>query len=326
MIADERSEVSSQKTVRSYHHCLTHRYLQTPTTSKCTIHLIMHSRFITHCNLVQSFSWHVWCTLRSHGDCGKGANTVVSQLHYFFELGVYLHAALVKIKTVVCYSTFVGVAWHTKITISFMVGGFSSRGIEKLTSRTSQQLSMSPRCVTWHSREDGTTIVPVYDWTTFFATRMGLELRNFITSVRATSLWRIQTKRLTSCSYPSRYSSTKGWASLWQGSTVLPTWRSRHNVSSAYWPKTACALGPFFSRADHYFQQNLVRETENFGQKFSADQNFRDRSSGSSRSHVRLNWIQAMQDKFNMLVAGCSLFGLGRSTSSLGCVCVCSVL
>ena len=133
------------------------------------------------------------------GDCGKGANTVVSQLHYYLEnhsMGeteMYLHAdnctGQNKNNCMIQY-----LAWralthrHTNITLSFLVVGHtkfspdwcfglfkrlfrrtkigSLRGIaevvEKSAECNSSQLVVNP---------DGTIVVPIYDWTDFFATR-----------------------------------------------------------------------------------------------------------------------------------------------------------
>ncbi|XP_064390673.1 uncharacterized protein LOC135338462 isoform X2 [Halichondria panicea] len=132
------------------------------------------------------------------GDCGKGANTVISQLHYFFEhhsLGekeVYLHAdnctGQNKNNAMIQY-----LAWrvltkrHTKITLSFLVVGHTKFTpdwcfglFKRLYRRTSigslkdmsQVVERSAVCneVQLVVGDDGEVIVPTYDWTDFFAT------------------------------------------------------------------------------------------------------------------------------------------------------------
>ena len=69
------------------------------------------------------------------GDSGKGSNTVVSELHYFFEnhgfgkKEVYLHAAtvLVKIRTAVWYSTLPGVHSQTQQNHPLISRGWSHK-------------------------------------------------------------------------------------------------------------------------------------------------------------------------------------------------------
>ena len=134
------------------------------------------------------------------GDCGKGANAVVSMLHYFLdnhglgETEVYFHAdnctGQNKNSTMVQY-----LLWrcltgkHQKITLSFLVVGHtkfapdwcfglfkrlfrrskvgSLNGIARVVNE-SAQCNFSQLVAT----EDGTSIVPVYNWTDFFATKL----------------------------------------------------------------------------------------------------------------------------------------------------------
>ena len=131
------------------------------------------------------------------GSCGKGANTVVSQLHYFFEhhsLGekeVFLHAdncsGQNKNSTMIQY-----LAWraltnqHSSVTLSFLVVGHTKFspdwcfGLFKRKFRHTKVSSLdgivgvvnnSAHCnhAQLVSREDGSVIVPTYDWTDFFA-------------------------------------------------------------------------------------------------------------------------------------------------------------
>ncbi len=134
------------------------------------------------------------------GDCGKGANVVISQLHFYFEhhrLGeteVYLHADNCTGQNknscmihYICWRCMTG--RHTKATISFLVVGHTKFApdwcfglLKQLYRRTKiGRLSDIARIVDesavcnvsqLNSGEDGTTIVPVFDWTSFFATRM----------------------------------------------------------------------------------------------------------------------------------------------------------
>lgn len=131
------------------------------------------------------------------GDCGKGANAVVSQLHHFFEthgLGeteVFLHAdnctGQNKNNCMIQY-----LAWriltkrHTKITLSFLVVGhtkfapdwcfgllkqkYRKTKIGSLT-KLAAVVNMSAECNYSQlvTTEDGNTLVETYDWTTFFA-------------------------------------------------------------------------------------------------------------------------------------------------------------
>ena len=130
------------------------------------------------------------------GDCGKGANAVISRLHYFFDhysLGekeVYLTAdnctGQNKNNAMIQY-----LLWrtltdrHTDITLSFLVVGhtkFSPDWCFGLFKRLYKRMKVgslkgvaevankSAECnfAQLVSSEDGTTIVPTYDWTSFF--------------------------------------------------------------------------------------------------------------------------------------------------------------
>ena len=134
------------------------------------------------------------------GNCGKGANVVISQLHYYFDhhgLGekeVYLHAdnctGQNKNSCMLQY-----LCWrcmtnrHTQATISFLVVGHTKFSpdwcfglLKQLYRRTkvgsltdiARVVEQSAVCNTPQlvSTEDLTTVVPVYDWTSYFATRM----------------------------------------------------------------------------------------------------------------------------------------------------------
>ena len=131
------------------------------------------------------------------GDSGKGANTVVSQLHYFFEnhgfgkKEVYLHAdnctGQNKNSCMVQY-----LAWHaltnkhSKITLSFLVVGHTKFApdwcfglFKRLYRRTkvgklsdiAKVMNDSAQCniAQLVSNEDGSIVVPAYNWTNFFA-------------------------------------------------------------------------------------------------------------------------------------------------------------
>ena len=131
------------------------------------------------------------------GDCGKGANIVISQLHYFFshhglgEKEVYLHAdnctGQNKNNTMLHY-----LAWrcitgkHTQITLSFLVVGHTKFspdwcfGLFKRAYRRTavgslkgiaQVVNESAQCNTVQlvTTDDGTTVVPMLDWADFFA-------------------------------------------------------------------------------------------------------------------------------------------------------------
>ena len=134
------------------------------------------------------------------GDCGKGANAVVSRLDFFFdhhgfgEKHVFLHAdnctGQNKNNCMVQY-----LAWrvmtkrHTTITLSFLPVGHTKFspdwcfGLFKRQYRRTKVGSLqniakvvnsSAECNVAQlvSREDGTTIVPTMDWTDFFATKL----------------------------------------------------------------------------------------------------------------------------------------------------------
>ena len=134
------------------------------------------------------------------GECGKGANAVVSRLHYFFdhhglgEKDVYLHAdnctGQNKNSCMIQY-----LLWrtltsrHTNITLSFLpVGhtkfapnwcfGLFKRGYRRTKVGTLQSIAEvvnnSAECNIAQvvSHENGRIVVPSYNWTDFFATRM----------------------------------------------------------------------------------------------------------------------------------------------------------
>ncbi len=134
------------------------------------------------------------------GDCGKGSNTVISQLHYFFEnhgLGekeVYLHAdnctGQNKNNMMLQY-----LAWrvmtgrHTQITLSFLVVGHTKFSpdwcfglFKRLYRRTkvgslkelSRVVNDSACCnfAQLVTAEDATCIVPIYNWADFFVPHM----------------------------------------------------------------------------------------------------------------------------------------------------------
>ena len=133
-------------------------------------------------------------------DCGKGANVVISMLHYFFDhhgLGekeVYLHAdnctGQNKNSAVMQYLMWrVLSGKHTKIMISFLVVGHTKFapdwcfGLFKRLYRRTKLGSMkgiadvvdnSADCNYSQlvASEDGSTIVPAYNWTDFFATKL----------------------------------------------------------------------------------------------------------------------------------------------------------
>ena len=131
------------------------------------------------------------------GDCGKGANTVVNMLDFFFDnhgLGeeeVFLHADSCtgqnKNNCMLWY-----LAWramtgrHTQITLSFLVVGHTKFSpdwcfgfFKRLYRRTkvgsleaiAQVVNDSVKCnhAQLVTTLDGDTIVPVFDWTSMFA-------------------------------------------------------------------------------------------------------------------------------------------------------------
>ena len=133
------------------------------------------------------------------GCCGKGSNAVVSQLHYFFEhhgLGeteVFLHAdncsGQNKNSTMIHY-----LAWraltnqHSSLTLSFLIVGHTKFspdwcfGLFKRKFRHTKVSTLNGIACTVNesahcnhaqlvSREDGSVIVPTYDWADFFASR-----------------------------------------------------------------------------------------------------------------------------------------------------------
>lgn len=134
------------------------------------------------------------------GDCGKGANAVVSRIHFFFEnhgfgeTDVYLHAdnctGQNKNNCMLQYLSWRTMTGrHTNITLSFLPVGHtkfspdwcfglfkrqyrrtrvgSLRAIAEVVNR-SAECNFSQLV----SHEDGSTIVPTFDWVSFFATRM----------------------------------------------------------------------------------------------------------------------------------------------------------
>ena len=133
------------------------------------------------------------------GDCGKGANTVVSQLHYFFEMhgmgeqDVFLHAHNCTGQNMNnCMVQYL--AWraltqrHTNLTMSFLVVGHTKfapdwcfRLFKRLYRRTkigslktiADVVDRSAKCNSAQLvvEPDGSIIVPVYNWTDLFATR-----------------------------------------------------------------------------------------------------------------------------------------------------------
>lgn len=131
------------------------------------------------------------------GDCGKGANTVVSQLHYFFEhhgLGekkVFLHAdnctGQNKNNIMLHYLAWrVMAGLHTQITLSFLVVGHTKFSpdwcfglFKRLYRRTkvgslqaiAQVVDSSATCNVSQLvvESDGTVVVPTLNWTDLFA-------------------------------------------------------------------------------------------------------------------------------------------------------------
>ena len=131
------------------------------------------------------------------GDCGKGANAVVSRLHYFFEnhgLGekeVHLHAdnccGQNKNNCMMQYLVWRALTGrHTSITLSFLVVGHTKFapdwcfGLFKRQYRRTkvgslqsiaQVVNDSAECnfAQLVAREDGSMIVQTFNWTDFFA-------------------------------------------------------------------------------------------------------------------------------------------------------------
>ena len=129
------------------------------------------------------------------GDCGKGANAVISQLDYFFrhhglgETEVFLHAdncyGQNKNNYMIWYLMWrVMTSQHTQITLSFLVVGHTKFApdwcfglFKRLYRRTkvgslqaiAQVVNNSAQCnfAQLMTKEDGTTIVPISDWISF---------------------------------------------------------------------------------------------------------------------------------------------------------------
>ena len=131
------------------------------------------------------------------GDCGKGANTVISQLDFFFtqhglgEKEVFLHAdnccGQNKNNCMLWYLAWRAITGrHTDITLSFLVVGHTKFSpdwcfglLKRLYRRTkvgslqaiAQVVNKSAECN--HAQlvvsEDGSRLVPIFDWTSFFA-------------------------------------------------------------------------------------------------------------------------------------------------------------
>ncbi len=131
------------------------------------------------------------------GDCGKGANTIVSQLHYFFkhhglgEKKVFLHADNCTSQNKNNYMLHylarrVMTGLHTQITLSFLVVGHTKFvpdwcfGLfKRLYRRTklgslqaiAQVVDSSAKCNVSQLvvESDGTVVVPTRNWTDLFA-------------------------------------------------------------------------------------------------------------------------------------------------------------
>lgn len=132
------------------------------------------------------------------GNCGKGGNTVISQLHFFLEhhglgeMKVFLHAdnctGQNKNNTMLQYLAWrVMVGLHTQITLVFLVVGHTKFApdwcfglFKRLFRRTevgslqaiAQVANNSAKCNVAQLvvTEDGTIVVPTYNWTDLFAT------------------------------------------------------------------------------------------------------------------------------------------------------------
>ena len=130
------------------------------------------------------------------GDCGKGANAVISRLHFFFEhhgLGekhVHLHAdncsGQNKNNCMIHYLVWRTITQrHSNITLSFLPVGHMKFSpdwcfglLKRQYKRTkvgslksiAEVVNNSAECNVAQlvSREDGSTIVPTFDWTSFF--------------------------------------------------------------------------------------------------------------------------------------------------------------
>lgn len=131
------------------------------------------------------------------GDCGKGSNSVISMLHYFFshhalgEMEVFLHAdncsGQNKNSNMLSYLSWRTITKrHTQVTLSFLVVGHTKFspdwcfGLLKRKYRQTHVTTLSgisevvnrSACCNFSqlvSLEDGTTVVPTFDWTSFFA-------------------------------------------------------------------------------------------------------------------------------------------------------------
>ena len=131
------------------------------------------------------------------GDCGKEANTVISQLHFFFahhglrEMEVFLHAdnctGQNKNNAMLWYLAWrVMMGLHTQITLSFLVVGHTKFSpdwcfglFKRLYRRTevgslqaiAQVVNNSASCNAAQLVVDevGNTIVPFFDWVSFLA-------------------------------------------------------------------------------------------------------------------------------------------------------------
>ena len=204
---------------RLHHRQHAHTHPTTQRTSRCTICSTTHSRCTIHrihCSLAPFTSLHLGSAVfgvacealprqikfltDEAGDCGKGANGVVSCIHYFFyhhgfgEKDVYLHADnCTGYNKKSCTMQYL--AWctltnrHTNVTLSFLPVGHRRFapdwciGLYKRAYRRTKvgNLQFIARVVNTFaecnfallvSTEDGSTVVPTYNWTDFFATQM----------------------------------------------------------------------------------------------------------------------------------------------------------
>ena len=158
-----------------------------PTARNCSL-------FGVHC---EALPWQVNFLTDEAGDCGKGTHSVVSQLHYFFtnhgmgEKEVFLHCdnctGQNKNNCMIQYLLWrVLTRQHTRICLSFLVVGHTKFapdwcfGLFKRLFRRSkvgnindiaQVVNSSAQCNVAQlvCNEDGSTIVPTYNWIDFFA-------------------------------------------------------------------------------------------------------------------------------------------------------------